>query len=74
MSLYCKTFTAVIVAVTKYARVFVTTISLQPNLLFAGKVGAYRSGALTGLHSTGRLLAMPNRLEVNGSGKHSSLL
>jgi len=40
-------------------------IHLQPSLIYAGKVGAHLSGALTGLHSMEKkLLALPTNISL----------
>jgi hypothetical protein len=55
-------------------------IHFHPSLIFAGKVGAYQSWALKGLSSYGYTSSSSlannyeTRVEVNNSGKHSSLL
>ncbi len=40
-----KLFTSVIVAISKYARVFDTSILFHPSLIFTGKAEAYQSEA-----------------------------
>jgi hypothetical protein len=45
------------------ARVFVTVSHFHPSQVFAGNAGAYPSGALTGLDSKGRLLALPKNIK-----------
>ncbi len=57
---------------------FATVIHFHPNLIFVGKAGAYQSGE----HYENPLKRFPpclaykykTRVDVNGSGKHSSLL
>ncbi len=38
---------------------FATVILFHPSLIFVGKAGAYQGGTPYGLHSNGRLLALP---------------
>ncbi len=40
-----KLFTAIIYGISKLARVFVLRKAFQPSVMFAGKDGAYLSGA-----------------------------
>jgi len=39
---------------------FATVILFHPSLIFVGKAGAYQGGTPYGLHSNGRLLALPS--------------
>ncbi len=55
-----KLFTVVIVARVLFA----ATIHFHPSLILAGKAGAYQSGAFTGLHYNGRLLALPANIRL----------
>ncbi len=41
-----------------------TAIPVHPSLIFAGKVGAYLSGALMRVQPNGRLLALPENIRL----------
>jgi hypothetical protein len=59
------------------SRVFVTVSHFHPNLIFAGKAGAYPSGVLMRLHSemcSCLIHKCQTRLKVTDSDKHPSLL
>jgi hypothetical protein len=49
-----RLFTLIII----YILLFVTVSHFDPSLLFTGKAGVYLSGALMGIHSKVRLLAL----------------
>jgi hypothetical protein len=58
--------------------VFATSINFHPSLIFADKAEAYQNVVSYNTHSNGKLNSLVRkyytRVEVNGSGKHSSLL
>jgi hypothetical protein len=75
--LYYKNFTTVIVAISQKARVFATSIHFLLSLVFVAKAKSLplewspvRGSTLLG---SSLLRKYHIRVEVNGSGKHSSL-
>ncbi len=43
---------------------FLAAIYFHPSLIFLGKVGTYQSGSPIGVHSNGRLLALPANIRL----------
>ncbi len=52
--------------------IIISVRHFHPSRIFAGKAGANPSGALTGLHCKGRLLALSARVKVPEIDKDSS--